>query len=161
MWFVSHPFPLRCPRWNIQCWGDFPEHRCTRSALSRGETHKILGKPSSDECSWKKFGHQLATDLMSGGSVNGCKKRVREGETSGARALWGEAIKKPVLNYRSSFHPNTEVNTLRIWISFKMDEMPEVPLNWWYMDHAYCNILSSGHDNSSKMHNNIALTNQV
>lgn len=56
----------------------------------------------------KTLAVQLVTELMSRGSVEagkGCK-RVREGKHRKARNLWGEAIKKPVLNYRSNLPPH-------------------------------------------------------
>lgn len=66
-------------------------------------THRALTHKNT----WRSIGD--IGELMSRGSVEagkGCK-RVREGKDRRARNLWGEAIKKPVLNYRSDLPPHT------------------------------------------------------
>lgn len=65
---------------------------------------------------------QLVTEQMSRGSAvaERGRKRVREGKKSQrSRNLWGRAIKKPVLNYRSSLPLCAWVNPWCILLSFK------------------------------------------
>lgn len=80
---LKHPTLRRFPRTSLY----------KISPVERGNT-KILGKPSSHECSWKQFGHQLATDLMSGGSVNCYKKKGSEKEKPAGPELSGEKPSK-------------------------------------------------------------------